>query len=120
MGCALGALLLVAPTGFSADIANLVGKWEQREVPFGAKATVWEFTKEGNLVISVTLDDNRTEKVAEGTYKVVKDQLVTDLKNLKGKQENTITRRRIAKLTAQELVFQDEKLKEEVYRRLKE
>ena len=81
---ALGVLLVVA-AGASAqdtkdgkkdkdavDAKKLIGKWEPKDLPAGAKATV-EFTKDGKLLINFTFGD-KSDKV-EGTYKVTKDEI---------------------------------------------
>ena len=93
------------------DAKKLVGKWEPKEKE---KAFVIEFTKDGKLVITSTLDE---KSKAEGSYKVDGKKILATLK-LGGKEvTHTLT---VSKLTDTELVSIDEDGKEGPLVRIKD
>src|SRR5262245_13362113 len=120
LGCTLAAVLVLV-AGFHADARQdkvdakkIIGKWEPKEQPKGAKL-IYEFAKEGKLTLSFTIGD-KSEKL-DGTYKIDGEKISATLK--KGDKEET-QNRTIVKLTDAELVTKDEKGMEKTLLRIKE
>ena len=96
--------------------AKIVGTWElvkaaEGGAPIGSLVT---FTKDGKLTLKTTLDGK--EVTLEGTYKVEKDQLVSELKMDGNTLKETDL---IKKLTDDELQLQDEESKINTLKRKK-
>ena len=94
------------------DAKKLVGKWEPKEK--GAAGVV-EFTKDGKVTITATVDGK--EMKFEGTYKVDGNKLSATLKADDKEQTQTRT---ITKLTDTELVTKEDNGKETTLVRVKD
>jgi uncharacterized protein (TIGR03066 family) len=105
------AALLLGPLGYvraddkkDDNATKIVGTWvleksDDAGAPAGATVT---FTKDGKLTIQATV--NGMELKFEGTYKVEKDMLVSEMKIGEETKKDTDT---IKKLTDKELELQD-------------
>ena len=116
----LGAAAL-GLTGFAAaddkdDYAKkIVGKWEitksQGDEPVGALV---EFTKDGKFTVAAKL--NGKELKLDGTYKVEKDKLTTEL-SVAGKTEKDVDT--IKKLTDEDMELENKDKKVVTFKRKK-
>jgi uncharacterized protein (TIGR03066 family) len=85
------------------DPDKLIGKWEVTKGTQGlAPGAVVEFAKEGKLRMTFKIDD--VEQTLEGTYKLDKDKLKTEVKVGDEKHEDTDT---VKKLTDEELELEN-------------
>ena len=104
-------LLLVPSTSLIEDKIDaklLLGKWEPEKKPDGVDKLVVEYKKDDK--ISVEVETQGMKLNFEGTYKVEGDKLSIKI-DINGNEQNQ--KRKITKLTADEMVTTDEESKEE-------
>jgi uncharacterized protein (TIGR03066 family) len=115
----LAAFLLVAVTAACAadkkddNKTKIVGVWEVVKGD-NPKGSTIEFTKDGKLKINI--EDNGKKIALDGSYEIDGESLKTVLKGPGGKEHKETLK--IKKLTEKELITEDEKAKEDEFKRV--
>lgn len=113
IGHLLIGLLLLVPHGTLADdkvdAKLLLGKWEPEKKPENVDKLVVEYKKDDK--ISVEVETQGMKLNFEGTYKVVDGNKLEIKIDFNGNEQHQ--KRKITKLTADEMVTNDDETKEE-------
>ncbi len=114
MACAVLGLIAGNSEAQKKEMTNkekIVGRWETTKATTVPKGAVLEFTKDGKLKITASV--NGKEISLEGTYAIDGDKINTV--GPKGEKESM----KIKKLTETELAVEDEKGKVDEFKKLK-
>lgn len=106
----IGLMMLVPGAAVDEKIDGklLVGKWEPAKLPDGVDKLVVEYTKDNKVTVEVETQGMKLK--FEGTYKLDGDKLNVKVDVNGNEQDQT---RKITKLTADEMVTNDDEKKEE-------
>lgn len=115
----LVSVLLLAPsTSLVEDKIDgklLIGKWKPEKLPENLDSLVVEYKKDDKLTVEIEAQGQKQS--FEGTYKLEGDKLSIKI-DFNGNEQNQ--KRKITKLTADEMVTtDDEKNEERKYKRVK-